>query len=144
MSASRRLRAAGLALLSLVLAGGCVYFPSVRDVGGVRLQPERARAVRSPTADEAAVYFKLRSTGKYGDLLTGAESSVARRAELRDSFGSAVGEIEIPGETVVNFEEDGPRVVLSDFTRALARGEVIIVTLHFQKSGAVGLVTVVE
>jgi copper(I)-binding protein len=144
MSAGRRLRAAGLALLSLLLAGGCVYFPTVVDVGGVRLQPERARAVRSPTADEVVVYFKLRSTGKYGDLLTGAETSVAGRAELRDSFGSVVRQIEIPGETVVSFHEAGPRVVLSGFTRVLTPGEVIIVTLRFQKSGPLGLVTVVE
>jgi copper(I)-binding protein len=144
MTTGRRLRAAGVTLTLLLLAGACTYFPSVRDVGGVRLQPERARAVRSGSANEAVVYFRLRSTGKYGDVLTGVETPVARRAELRSSGGSPVGEIEIPGESVVNFQEDGPRVVLADLTRPLTPGEVIIVTLFFQKSGALGLVTVVE
>jgi hypothetical protein len=44
----------------------------------------------------------------------------------------------------VSFEEKGPRIVLTDLTRTLLPGEVIIVTLLFQKSGALGLITVVE
>ena len=143
MSSRRRLRAAVPTLIVLLVAAGCVYFPSVVDVGGVRLQPERARAVRSSSANEAVVYFRLRSTGKYGDVLTGVQAPVARRTELR-SWGGTVTQIEIPGETVVVFQENGPRVVLGDLTRTLTPGEVIIVTLHFQKSGDIGLVTVVE
>ncbi|MGH7323431.1 MAG: copper chaperone PCu(A)C [Candidatus Rokuibacteriota bacterium] len=140
----RRPSRLGIGLAVLLLAGACTYFPSVRDTGGVRLRPERARAVRSSGASEAVVYFLLRSTGKYGDVLTGAKTEVARRAELRSSANRRVDEIEIPGETVVSFEEKGPRVVLTDLTRTLNPGEVIIVTLHFQKSGSLGLITVVE
>jgi copper(I)-binding protein len=139
---SRRLRAAGSTLILLLLAGGCVYYPTVVDVGGVRLQPERARVVRSN--NEAVVYFRLRSTGKYGDVLTGAETPVARRAELRSSADRKVEAIEIPGESVMSFDEKGPRVVLTDLTRSLNPGEVIIVTLQLQKYGPLGLVTVVE
>lgn len=138
----RRLRAAIPALFLLGLATGCTYYPSVVDIGGVRLQPERARAVR--LANEAVVYFRLRSTGKYGDVLTGAAAPMARRAELRDADGRAVAQIEIPGETAMSFDEKGPRVVLGDLTRELTPGEVIIVTLRFEKSGALGLVTAVE
>jgi copper(I)-binding protein len=138
----RHLRAAVPTLILLWLASGCTYYPSVADMGGVRLQPERARAVRQ--ANEAVVYFRLRSTGKYGDVLTGAETPVARRAELRDANGKTVAQIEVPGETAVSFDERGPRVVLSDLTRELTPGETIIVTLRFQKTGALGLVTAVE
>ena len=138
----RRLRAALPTLLVLWLTSGCTYYPSVADMGGVRLQPERARAVRQ--ANEAVVYFRLRSTGKYGDVLTGAETPVARRAELRDASGKTVTEIEVPGQTAVSFDEKGPRVVLSDLTQELKPGDVIIVTLRFQKSGNLGLVTAVE
>ncbi|MGH7314579.1 MAG: copper chaperone PCu(A)C [Candidatus Rokuibacteriota bacterium] len=137
----------GLACLVLaggVLAGGCTYYPSVVDMGGVRLRPEEGRAVRSTNGQEAAVYFKLNSTGKYGDVLRGAESPLARTAELRGPGGSRVREVEIPGATVVPFERGGPHIALSDFTRTLEQGEVIIVTLHFEKSGPLGLVTVVE
>jgi len=137
----------GLALLVLagsVLAGGCTYYPSVVDMGGVRLRPEEGRAVRSANGQEAAVYFKINSTGKYGDVLRGAESPLARKAEVRGAGGSRIRELEIPGVTVVTFDRGGPHIVLADFTRTLEPGEVIIVTLHFEKSGALGLVTVVE
>jgi copper(I)-binding protein len=139
---SRRLRAAIPALILLGLASGCTYYPSAVDIGGVRLQPERARAVRSTS--EAVVYFRLRSTGKYGDVLTGAEAPIARRTELRDANGRPVAQIEIPGETTVSFDDKGPRIVLGDLTRELTPGEVIIVTLRFEKSGSLGLVTAVE
>ncbi|HET9490836.1 MAG TPA: copper chaperone PCu(A)C [Methylomirabilota bacterium] len=137
----------GLAWLALAgggLAGGCTYYPSVVDVGGVRLRPEAGRAVRSASGHEAAVYFKLNSTGKYGDALTGAESRLARTTELRGPGGDRIGRVEIAGATVVSFERGGPHIALANFTRTLTPGEVIIVTLHFEKSGPLGLVTVVE
>ncbi|HEY7363096.1 MAG TPA: copper chaperone PCu(A)C [Methylomirabilota bacterium] len=136
----------GLALLVLtggMLVGGCTYYPGVVDMGGVRLRPEEGRAVRAGNGQDAAVYFKLNSTGKYGDVLTGAESPLARRAELRGP-GGPVTQIEIPGASVVTFDRGGPHIALADFTRALQAGEVIIITLHFEKSGPLGLVTVVE
>lgn len=137
----------GLALVVLtggVLVGGCTYYPTVVDMGGVRLRPEEGRAVLGASGQDAAVYFKLNSNGKYGDVLKGAETPLARKAELRGPGGSRVTEIEIPGATVVTFDRGGPHIVLADVTRALERGEVIIVTLHFEKSGALGLITVVE
>lgn len=137
-------RAAGLALALLALAAGCTYYPTAPDVGGVRLQPEKGRAVRASSANEVVVYFQLNSTGKYGDVLLGAEAPVARRAELRSSWGNRVSEIDIPGQSVVKFGKDGPSIVLSDLTRTLTPGEVIIVTVHFAKSGAIGIITVVE
>ncbi len=137
-------RAAGVVLALLALAAGCTYYPTAPDVGGVRLQPEKGRAVRSPSANEAVVYFDLNSTGKYGDVLVGAEAPVARRAELRSPSGRQVSEIDIPGQSVLKFDKDGPRIVLSDLTRTLTPGEVIIVTVYFQKSGAIGIITVVE
>lgn len=134
----------GLLALASLLAGGCTYYPSVIDMGGVRIRPEQGRAVRSPSGQEAEVYFQLNSTGKYGDVLKGVETSLAKRAELRSSSGGRVGEIEVPGATVVAFHRGGPSVVLSELARSLESGEVIIVTLHFEKSGPLGLITVVE
>jgi copper(I)-binding protein len=127
-----------------MLAGGCTYYPTVQDMGGVRVRPADARAVRLPEGSEAAVYFLLHSTGKYGDVLTGAEAPVAQRAELRSAAGGAVAAIGIPGGSVVKFHEQGPRLVLTGLRRVLTPGEVLIITLHFEKSGALGLVTVVE
>lgn len=133
--------ALGLAVLPVT---ACTYFPTVRDVGGVRLQPEEGRVVRQQGANAAVFHMQLKSTGKYGDVLLGAEAPIARRAELRSASGAAVELIEIPGETVVKFGANGPRVVLSDLTRTLAPGEVVIVTLHFRKYGALGVISVVQ
>jgi copper(I)-binding protein len=135
--------AAALALAVLPVAA-CTYYPTIRDAGGVRLQPEEGRVVRQKNANAAVFHVLLKSTGKFGDILTGAEAPIARRAELVAPTGSAVAQIEIPGETVVKFGEGGPRVVLSDLTRTLTPGEVVIVTLHFRKYGALGVISVVQ
>jgi copper(I)-binding protein len=131
-----------LAALVVLAAAGCVHYPTVADTGGVRLQPERGRAVRE--GDTAAFYVELRSTGKFGDVLTGVLSPVARQAQLVNGAGAPIAALEIPGTMTVNFVPGGPHAILSDFTRPLVPGETIIVTLMFQKYGALGVVTVVE
>ena len=134
-------RRLGVALAALVVAG-CVYFPSVREVGGVRFKPEKGRLVRQ---DDGAVFtVELRSTGKYGDTLLAASAPIARRAQLVGPGGAPVSRVEVPGETVVKFGEGAPRVVFSELTRPLTPGEVVIVTLNFAKYGNLGVVTVVE
>ena len=71
------MRRAALAVL-LLLTAGCVHYPTVMDIGGTRLRPEKGRAVRQ--ADKALVYFDVKSTGKYGDVITSVYSPVARQA----------------------------------------------------------------
>jgi copper(I)-binding protein len=139
---ARSVPAALLLLGTAALVAACTYFPSVLDVGGVRLQPERGRLVLQ--GGSAVLLVKVESTGKYGDTLTGADSALARHAELIGEAGTRVTQIEIPGATTFRMKENGPVVVLSDFTRPLSPGEVVIVTLRFVKSGAIGIVTVVE
>jgi periplasmic copper chaperone A len=132
----RRFRVAAVTLLALVLAG-CVHYPSVENIGGIRIVPRNGRAVRQ--ADGALVYMELHSTGKFGDAVMTAFSPVAREAQLVPP-----GRMEVPGTTVVTLAPEGPHVVLSGLTRPLVPGESIIVTLIFEKSGGVGVITVVE
>jgi copper(I)-binding protein len=146
-----RLARAALVSLGLLLlpgggifVGGCTYYPTVLDAGGVRLRPTQARAVRAKEGGDALVYFLVHSTGKYGDVLKGVDAPVAQKAELRSVRGWALRSVDIPGRSVVKFHEGGPRVVLTGLTRPLTPGEVFVMTLHFEKSGALGLVTVVE
>jgi len=128
--------------LAASLVAGCVYFPTVRDVGGVRFKPEKGRLVRQ--ADGAVFAVELRSTGKYGDTLVAASATIAKRAQLVGAGGAPVDRLEVPGETIVKLGEGAPRVVFSDLTRQLTPGEVVIVTLNFVKYGNLGVVTVVE
>ena len=50
----------------------------------------------------------------------------------------------MPGATTLRFTPEGPHVVLSELTRSLTPGETIIVTLIFEKSGGLGVITTVE
>jgi copper(I)-binding protein len=138
---ARRAAAGALACLVL-LVSGCVYYPTVMDVGGIRMEPRAGRAVRD--AGGAQFYVDIHSTGKFGDVLERVETAVARRTALVSGAGAPLARLEIPGETVVRFTPDGHHVVLGDLTRELRRGEVIIVTLFFAKFGAIGVVTPVE
>jgi copper(I)-binding protein len=135
-----RVRRAALAALALVLAG-CVQYPTIMDVGGTRIRTENGRAVREGAG--ALVYFDVNSTGKYGDTIVGVATPVARQAQVV-SGGTPAARLEIPGATTVKFAPGGPHVVLAELQRPLTKGETFIVTLQFEKSGGIGVVTVVE
>ena len=134
-------RRGALAALMLV-ATGCVHYPSVMDVGGVRLRTENGRAVRE--GDRARVVFDVASTGKYGDVILGVSAPVAKQAQLVDAAGAPVARFDVPGATTVKFTPDGPHVVLTGLQRPLVPRETFILTLQFDKSGGIGVVTVVE
>jgi copper(I)-binding protein len=134
-------RRAALAALGLGLAG-CVHYPSVVDVGGTRIRTENGRAARH--GDRLAVFFDVVSTGKFGDIITGVSAPVATQARLVDAPGAALMRLEIPGATTVKFTAEGPHVVLTGLQRPLTPRETFVLTLQFEKSGGIGVVTVVE
>ena len=135
------MRAAALAV-ALLLTAGCVTYPSITDVGGPRLRPDKGRTVRKD--DRALVFFQLKSTGKYGDVITSVYSPVAKQASLVGAGGDRLARVEVPGATTMSFTPEGPHVVLSELNRALTPGETIIVTLVLEKSGGIGVITTVE
>jgi copper(I)-binding protein len=137
-AASRR----AVLIALLVLLGSCVHYPTVVDIGGVNVRGENGRAVRQ--GDRLLVYFDLISTGKFGDAITAVSAPVARRAELVDANGGVLPRFEIPGTATVKLAPAGPHVVLTDFARPLTPRETFIVTLVLEKSGGLGVVTVVE
>jgi copper(I)-binding protein len=136
---ARALARPGLVVTVLAL-GACV--PLITEVGGIRIQPANGRVVRD--GDHALFYADLNNTGKFGDELTRAEAPVARRAQLVGSTGAPLQRLEVPGTTRVQLRPGGERIVLSDLTRELTPGEVVIVTLFFEKTGALGVVASVE
>ena len=128
--------------LALVALAGCVYYPTVMDVGGVRIVPERGRVVRQDAG--ALFYVDINSTGMFDDVLLRVETPIARRAELLGPSGAPLARLQVPGTTLVRLQPDGQHVVLSELTRELKPGEVVIVTLVFEKSGAIGVISPVE
>ena len=135
-------RRAALWLLALGVAG-CVHYPTAPEVGGIRIRPHNGHAVRQPAG--LVVYMDLDSTGKYGDTLVAVLApGIAKTAMLLDQAGKPVSRLEVPGETQVKLFAEGPRIVLTDLTRAPVQGEVIILTLVFEKMGNVGAITRIE
>ena len=134
-------RRAALAAL-LLLASGCVYYPTVMDTGGVRIRTENGRAVRQ--GQDLLVTFDVLSTGKFGDTIVGVVSPIAKQAALVDGPGAPVTRMDIPGATTVKFTPDGNHVILAALQRPVERGETFIVTLLFEKSGGIGVVTLLE
>ncbi len=128
--------------LALVALAGCVHYPTVMDVGGVRLQPERGRVVREGAG--ALFYVDINSTGKFDDVLMRVETPIAKSAQIVGPTGAPLARLQVPGTTLVRLQPGGERIVLSDLTRELKPGEVVIVTLLFEKSGAIGVISPVE
>lgn len=130
-----------LALAAGLLAG-CVHYPMVSDIGGVRIQPANGRVVRA--GDGATFFADINSTGKFEDVLTHVETPIAHKAQLVDADGRPLERLTIAGTTLVHLAPAGPRVVLTELTRELQPGEVVIVTLVFQKAGAIGVIAPVQ
>lgn len=134
-------RGAALAAL-LLLVAGCVYYPTVMDTGGVRIRTENGRAVRQ--GSDLLVTFDVVSTGKYGDTIVGVVSPLAKQAALVNGTGNALGRFDIPGAATVKFTPDGTHVVLGALQQPIESGQTFIVTLLFEKSGGIGVVTLLE
>ncbi len=126
----------------MALLAGCVQYPTVADVGDTNLRTANGRAVRQD--GRTLVSFEVISTGKYGDVITALTTPVARQAQLVDATGRPLPRLEVPGATTMKFTADGPHAVLTDLQRPLASGETFIFTPMFEKSGGIGVVTLVE
>jgi copper(I)-binding protein len=144
MTRARPHRAALLLVLVTagVVATGCVYYPTVEDVGGVRLLPEHGRVVRE--GNGAFFFVDISSTGMFEDALVRVETPIAKRAQLLAQTGEPLARLLVPATSLLRLQPGGERVALSDLTRELKVGEVVIVTLFFEKSGALGVISSVE
>jgi hypothetical protein len=131
-----------LLLAGALLLAGCVYYPTVEDVGGVRLLPEHGRIVRN--SDGALFFVDINSTGMFEDALVKVETPIAKRAQLLTQAGEPLTKITVAPTALTRLHSGGERVALSELTRELKPGEVVIVTLYFEKSGALGVVSPVE
>ena len=131
-----------LLIVGAAVLGGCVYYPTVEDVGGVRLVPEHGRIVRN--GDGALFFVDINSTGMFEDAVVRAETPIAKRVQLLAQTGEPLTRIPVAPTSVMRLYPDGARVALSELTRELKAGEVVIVTLYFEKSGALGVVSPVE
>jgi copper(I)-binding protein len=133
-------------LLAAVVVGlaGCIVYPSVAQTGSVNIRPENGYVLASaPQGGSAIVYLDVVNHGGAGDTLRGVWSAAAQRAELRGPKGP-ITDVEVPAATTVSLASDDRHIELFDLKQALRPGDTIIVTLIFEKSGAIGAITVVR
>src|SRR2546422_11587262 len=99
---------AAAALAGALACGGCVHYPTVMEAGGTTGRPDQGAAGREGAG--ALVYFDLKSTGKYGDVITRVHTPVARQAQLVSGKGEPLKRLEVPGGAVVSFTPTRPHV----------------------------------
>lgn len=133
-----------LAGLVVVTAVGCSIYPSIQKAGGVNIRPANGRVLQAaPAGGTAVVYVDVVNSGGADDTLLGVMSEAAGRAELRSRTGR-IDKLGIPAATTVPLASDARHIELYDLKQELKPGDVIIVTLLFQKSGAIGAITAVR
>jgi copper(I)-binding protein len=137
-----RLSAAALALAVLPLV------PAAQAQDGVLIEDAYAR-VSSPTAQSGAVFLRIvNRSATDADRLIAAQSAVAERVELhthREDTNGVMQMIEVeegfavePGATRV-LERGGDHVMLLGLNRSLADGDMVPLTLTFERQGEVTL-----
>src|SRR5215468_5744526 len=89
------------------LLGGCVYYPTVEDVGGVRLQPEHGRIVRE--GDGALFFVDINSTGMFEDALVRVETPIAKRTQLLSQSGEPLARLLVPATGGMRLQPGGER-----------------------------------
>ena len=72
------------------------------------------------------------------------EKPVAKRAQILGATGEPVEKLTVPPTRMLSLRAGAERVALSELSRELKAGEVVIVTLFFERMGAVGVVSSVE
>jgi len=89
------------------------------------------------------VYMKIRNSGNQNDRLLRAETDIATKVELHtmEMQGgqmkmTPIDHIEIPAGGEVGLQSGGDHIMLFGITHEPRVGDVISLTLHFEKSGA--------
>jgi copper(I)-binding protein len=117
--------------------------PAVAD-GGVAIH---APAVPVPAGDVAALYFTVTDTDGNGDRLLGASCDAATGAMLHQTrteggvarMAPVDGGIAIRPDGELALEPGGHHVMLTGLRRSFSRGELLEVTLVFERAGQLRL-----
>ena len=147
MTLYSRLIATGLWLCCLGGPTGLVFAETIshsQSFGALRIEAPFARASASAAVKASAAYFTLTNTGTRPDRLIAVTGDMARRVELHNIVQTdgvmTMVRIEdgvplAPGTSVV-FEPGGMHVMMMGLHAPLIEGDMLTVTLVFEKAGA--------
>jgi len=135
---------ARIACLPLLIALCCTSaLATDYPLGALSIDDPWSRAMPA-SAPTRAAYFTVRNSGRTDDLLIGAETSSAEKAELHTHkhVGGVmrmqqVDSVAIPAGAEVRFMPSGNHVMLFNPRQSLAVGDHFPLTLQFEKAGKV-------
>ena len=104
-----------------------------------------------PGARIGGVYFAIDNLGGESDRLVRVATPVARAAEIHSMTMDGnlmqmrqIAALDIPAHSTATFKPGGYHVMLVDLKRPLAAGEMIPLSLTFEKAGTIEIAAVVE
>jgi hypothetical protein len=106
-----------------------------------------AAALPAPPADVAAVYFAVVNGGEEDDTLVSVSAAIAGQVMLHETVvegdSSRMTHLEdgipIPAGSTVRLEPGGLHVMLMGLSDRPVEGELVAVTLHFERAGEVAI-----
>jgi len=108
------------------------------------MQGMSAMAGMSGNDATSAVYFVIANEGSEADVLLGATTEAASKADMHETRVrnevvemAPVPRVAVPAHARVEFKPGGYHIMLVGLTRDLKEGETLTLTLQFEKSGAI-------
>ncbi|GHE04837.1 hypothetical protein U879_02210 [Defluviimonas sp. 20V17] len=130
---------------SLLLAGAIVGLAGAVQAGAIVIKAPYAR-VSTPMSKSAAAFMEIENSGADADRLIGVTADVSAVAELHtheESAGGVMRMVEVKGGILVPahgsslLARGGDHVMLMGLKHPLKQGDVVHLTLSFQRAGAV-------
>jgi len=135
---------ASAALFAVALAANCAVSAQQNDI---RIDHAWSRAAMAGRT--GVVYLTITDTGR-ADRLVGVSSPVAEKAELHESFSDNgvmkmrdVAALPVAKGQPVSLSPGGHHIMLVHLKQALKEGDVVPLTLTFEKAGAVSTTAIV-
>ena len=126
-----------------LIAAALLLLPGIAwaDPPGIEVQHVWSRAM--PAGATGVVYLTVTDSGA-PNVLTGVSSPVAAKADLHESFDDhgvmkmrPVSQLPVSQGKPVTLKPGGYHIMLMDLKQELKVGDVIEVTLRFEKSGPI-------
>jgi len=139
-------------LLAAFLGAGFVVAAEAHEykAGTVTVSHPWARAT-PPGAKVGAAYFAAEASKAGGDTLIGAKSDVAGRVELHTHIEERgvvkmrqIEKIEVAAGKSLIFQPSGLHLMLMDLKAPLKEGDILPITLVFEKAGEIKMEATIE
>ncbi len=117
---------------------------------GAGIEVTEPMAMAAKAGDVTGVFMQIKNNGAEDDHLLGASSDVAETVQVHETVMDGdvmkmqeVGEIHIDAGATVKLEHGGYHIMLINLKKDLDAGQMVTVTLEFEKAGEVTVTAMV-